>query len=99
MCEFALSNEDLEIFSEYLGLSGIDADLFYETYYLKDTEEAQKIMEDEFQMVGEYQWMNWSHSLCVCLEFLIYSQELPNDSTILHLVYSNSNYCYCYGGR
>lgn len=55
MCEFALSNEDLEIFSEYLGLSGIDADLFYETYYLKDTEEAQKIMEDEFQMVGEYQ--------------------------------------------
>ena len=34
-----LNNADLETFSKYLGLDGIDADLFYETYYNLMTDE------------------------------------------------------------
>ena len=26
-------NEDLESFAEYIGLTGVDADMFYEVYY------------------------------------------------------------------
>ncbi len=33
-----LDNSDLETFSEFLGLNGTDADLFYEVYYQLDSE-------------------------------------------------------------
>jgi len=42
MSDFSTSNSDLERFSEYLGFIGIDADLFYEAYYLKDSEEIEE---------------------------------------------------------
>ena len=39
-----LLNEDLELFAEHLGLDGIDADLFYESYYqLKTTDDDWEI--------------------------------------------------------
>lgn len=36
-----LTNEDLELFSEYFGFTGIDADLFYETYYQLDSDSLE----------------------------------------------------------
>ncbi len=37
---FCPLNEDIEDFAEYLGLKGIDADSFYESYYnIGNTEE------------------------------------------------------------
>jgi len=35
----AIDNSDLEYFANHLGFEGIDTDLFYETYYLMDSEE------------------------------------------------------------
>ena len=34
-------------FAEYLGFSGIDADLFYESYYELDNEEYEFMMEEQ----------------------------------------------------
>ena len=36
-----LSNTDLETFSKYLGLTGLDVDLFYETYYQLDSDSLE----------------------------------------------------------
>ena len=33
MTQSLADNRDLEAFSEHMGLTGIDADLFYEVYY------------------------------------------------------------------
>ena len=41
MADIILSNSDFESFSEYLGLSGIDADMFYEAYYLDGCNEYE----------------------------------------------------------
>ena len=49
MTDLDLSNSDLEMFSGYLGFKGIDADVFYETYYQLDTEEFD-------DMIEEYLW-------------------------------------------
>ena len=35
-------NEDLELFADYLGLDGIDADLFYESYYQLKNEDIEE---------------------------------------------------------
>ena len=37
----SLPMDDLEKFAEYLGLKGIDSDLFYESYYGIDNEEYE----------------------------------------------------------
>ena len=39
--------DDLEKFAEYLGLTGIDSDLFYESYYGIDNEEYERSYELE----------------------------------------------------
>lgn len=49
MTDLDLSNSDLEKFSEYLGFKGIDADVFYETYYQLDTAKFD-------DMIEEYLW-------------------------------------------
>jgi len=41
-------NEDLEKFAGYLGLDGIDSDLFYESYY--------KLTRDKTEEELEYYW-------------------------------------------
>ena len=42
------SVQDLEGFAEYLGLDGIDADLFYETYYDLDNEEYESVLDHDY---------------------------------------------------
>ena len=39
--------EDLEKFAEYMGLNGIDSDLFYESYYKMNKED------DEYELYWE----------------------------------------------
>ena len=41
MADFLLSNSDFESFSKYLGFSGLDVDMFYETYYLYGCDEFE----------------------------------------------------------
>ena len=38
---------DLETFAEYLGLRGIDSDLFYESYYDMDPEQVESYYDEE----------------------------------------------------
>ena len=42
---------DLQDFAEYLGLKGIDTDLFYESYHELDMEQVESYYEEEV-----YQW-------------------------------------------
>lgn len=39
MTEPRFQNSDLEEFAEYLGLNGIDTDLYYESYYQMNSDE------------------------------------------------------------
>ena len=39
MTNFVPDNFELERFAEYLGVSGVDTDLFYEVYYQLDSAE------------------------------------------------------------
>jgi len=39
MSDSRIDNDDLETFARHLGFNGIDTDLFYETYYLMDSDE------------------------------------------------------------
>ena len=48
MTNLDLSNSDLEKFSEYLGFKGIDADVFYETYYQIDSEQYDELIEEYY---------------------------------------------------
>ena len=41
------TNEQLEDFASYLGLSGADADMFYESYYNMDVEDLYQ--EEEYR--------------------------------------------------
>ena len=45
--------EDLEKFAEYMGLNGIDSDLFYESYYKmnKEDDEYELYWEESFDSV------------------------------------------------
>lgn len=36
-------------FAEYLGLSGVDADLFYESYYDLDNGEYESIIDESYE--------------------------------------------------
>tara|TARA_R110002012_G_C11404224_1_gene586183 strand:- start:27 stop:161 length:135 start_codon:yes stop_codon:yes gene_type:complete len=40
-------DSDLEYFAEYLGLKGIDTDLFYESYYELDLEQVECYYQEE----------------------------------------------------
>ena len=39
-------NDDLLKFAEYLGLKGIDADVFYESYYDLDNDEIERYYDE-----------------------------------------------------
>ena len=41
-------NDDFIEFARYLGLDGVDADLFYEQYYDLDNEEYDSVLDVEF---------------------------------------------------
>ena len=41
-----MDNEDLLKFAEYLGMKGIDADVFYESYYDLDNDEYESYYEE-----------------------------------------------------
>ena len=43
------NNSDLEKFAEYLGLEGIDSDVFYESYYAMGTEDY-----DDYEIAWEH---------------------------------------------
>ena len=43
-----LLNDDVIEFANYLGLDGVDADLFYEQYYDLDNEEYDSVIDVEF---------------------------------------------------
>jgi len=49
MCYVSFNNSDLEEFSSYLGFEGIDADVFYESYYnlVEDQEEIEDLVWSE----------------------------------------------------
>ena len=49
MTDFALSTTDIEDWAEYLGIRGVDVDVFYETYYQLDSEDYDSIMEDHLE--------------------------------------------------
>lgn len=41
-----MDNDDILKFAEYLGLKGIDADVFYESYYDLDNDEIERYYEE-----------------------------------------------------
>lgn len=47
MAPFVPDNTELEAFARYMGLTGLDADLFYETYYNLDCEEIEEEVSGE----------------------------------------------------
>ena len=46
-----MNDEDLLKFAEHLGFKGIDADLFYESYYELDNEDIERYYEDDYYEV------------------------------------------------
>ena len=51
-----MEHDDVLDFAEYLGLSGTDADLFYESYYNLDNEEYEydydNVIEDSYESIA-----------------------------------------------
>ena len=45
-----MDNEDIIKFAEYLGMSGIDADVFYESYYELDNDEIERYYDEEYEV-------------------------------------------------
>ena len=45
-----MDNDDLLKFAEYLGMSGIDTDVFYESYYNLDNDSIERYYEDEYEV-------------------------------------------------
>ena len=56
-----LSTADMENFAnEYLGLHGVDADLFYEAYYDLDNESCEKeYIKDELNQTDWEYWLSY----------------------------------------
>ena len=48
MDDLVFFNSDLEKFAEHLGLNGIDADVFYETYYQLNTDDVDSETVDAY---------------------------------------------------
>ena len=44
-----LNDEDVIAFAKHLGFSGLDADLFYESYYQLDNEEYETTAEECYE--------------------------------------------------
>jgi len=51
-----MEHDDVLDFAEYLGLSGTDADLFYESYYNLDNQEYEydydNVFEDSYESIA-----------------------------------------------
>ena len=41
--------DDIIQFAEYMGMRGIDTDLFYESYYQLDNEEYECVVEESYE--------------------------------------------------
>jgi len=41
--------DDITQFAEYMGFTGIDSDLFYESYYQLDNEEYESVIEESYE--------------------------------------------------
>ena len=41
--------DDIIEFAEYMGMKGIDSDLFYESYYQLDNEEYECVVEESYE--------------------------------------------------
>jgi len=41
--------DDIIQFAEYMGMKGIDTDLFYESYYQLDNEEYESVVEESYE--------------------------------------------------
>ena len=41
--------DDIIEFAEYIGMKGIDSDLFYESYYQLDNEEYENVIEESYE--------------------------------------------------
>lgn len=52
------STQDIEDFANSMGLSGVDADLFYEAYYRLNTDDEY---EDEVEYRDELTQSNWEY--------------------------------------
>ena len=46
---YSFHNDDIIEFAEYIGLEGIDSDLFYESYYQLDNEEYEVLTEESYE--------------------------------------------------
>ena len=44
-----MDNDDLLKFAEYLGMTGIDADVFYESYYKLDNRDLELDYYDDYE--------------------------------------------------
>jgi len=51
----SVPNEEFDAYAHYLGLTGVDADLFYECYYQLDNEdyEYQDVIDEHYEV---YWW-------------------------------------------
>ena len=57
-----LSNEDMEDFaSDYLGLNGIDYDMYYEAYHKLNIDDYQYEEEDEYRQQDELNQTHWQY--------------------------------------
>ena len=52
MAPFVPDNTELEAFARYMGMKGLDADLFYETYYNLDADEYEEELLEEEELVS-----------------------------------------------
>jgi len=48
----SVPNEEFDAYAHYLGLTGVDADLFYECYYQLDNEdyEYQDVIDEHYEV-------------------------------------------------
>lgn len=58
MTEPRFHNHDLEKFAEYLGLEGIDSDVFYESYYQMNNEDY-----DNYDLAWEEQVPEFTYEI------------------------------------
>ena len=60
MTEPRFQNSDLEEFAEYLGLNGIDTDLYYESYYQMNNDDEY----DDYDL----EWGTQTESIELCYD-------------------------------
>ena len=56
LATFTMKNSELESFAEHLGLTGSDADMFYESYYGIDQDDSEYEYECVFDTTADMGW-------------------------------------------